>query len=209
MQKRKLYIVILAIILISLSGLSAQCLAAGEAPAIEFEIYDGPDCSASNDIIVWKGETSVRGFPDPEIDFGDDDNVKQLGPGRVEVSVKAGESYALIVIATNTQGTASVSIVLEGECGDKAVEKDADGEEGPEGKTGGDNMAEPSEEEPEPDQESEPAEEEADEDTMTEGVAKERERTEVEEEPERTNRRNIMIPASESMSGSIAEIISS
>ena len=43
MQKRKLFITLAAILTISLIGLSATCLAPGEDPTLELEIYDGPD----------------------------------------------------------------------------------------------------------------------------------------------------------------------
>ncbi len=123
MQKRKLFITFTAIITITLLGLSAQCGVGiiGQAPTIELEIYDGPDYSVSDDTCYYRAETIVTGMPDPEVTFTKDNNVKLLGPGRVEVSVRAGESYDLTATATNSAGTAIFSITLVGECGEIAM----------------------------------------------------------------------------------------
>ncbi len=120
MHKRKLLIAFTAIIIISFIGLSAQCGTAGEAPAIELEIYDGPDYSIIDHLCYFYVAAipvpTVTGSPEPEIDFSKDDNVEELGSGRgVKVGVKPGESYTLTATAANRYGTASVSIVLEGE----------------------------------------------------------------------------------------------
>ncbi len=121
MQKRKLFITLTAILAVSLAGLSATCLAPGESPTLELEIYDGPNYSESDDICYYRLETTVTGLPDPEVTFRDADNVNPLGSGRVEVGIEVGDSYTLTAIATNTQGTASVSITLKGDCGEEAA----------------------------------------------------------------------------------------
>ena len=127
MQKRKLFITLAAIITISLIGLSAQCGIAGEAPAIELEVYDGPDYSESDDICYYRVEATATGFPDPEVTFEDDDNVNPLGSGRVEVGVEVGDSYTLTATVTNPSGTASASITLLWEYGEEdTTDADAD-----------------------------------------------------------------------------------
>ncbi|MCD4669097.1 MAG: hypothetical protein K8S14_01485, partial [Actinomycetia bacterium] len=63
-------------------------------------------------------------MPDPEIEFGEDDNVDPLGSGRVEVGVEPGESYTLTATATNSAGTATVSIVLVGKCSEAATDEE-------------------------------------------------------------------------------------
>jgi len=122
MQKRKLFITLTVILAVSLAGLSATCLAPGESPTLKLEIYDGPDYSESDDICYYRLETIATGLPDPEVTFGDADNVNPLGSGRVEVGVEVGDSYTLTAIATNTQGTASVSIILKGDCEEEIAE---------------------------------------------------------------------------------------
>ncbi|MCK5567139.1 MAG: hypothetical protein KAI62_04455 [Actinomycetia bacterium] len=134
MQKRKFLITFVAILVISLIGLSATCLAPGEAPTLELEIYDGPDYSESDDMCYYRVEAVATGMPEPEIKFDDDNNVNPLGSGRVEVGAEVGDTYTLTATATNSAGTATVSIILVGECGeedadaDAAVDADADEE---------------------------------------------------------------------------------
>ncbi len=129
MQKRKFSIILAILIIIPLIGLSATCLAPGEAPALELEIYDGPDYSESDDMCYYRVEATATGFPDPVIEFDDDDNVDLLGSGRVEVGVEVGESYTLTATATNSAGTAAVSIILVGECSEIATaDEEADDE---------------------------------------------------------------------------------
>lgn len=131
MQRRKLFIILAAILVISLIGLSATCLAPGEAPTLSLEIYDGPDYSESDDMCYYRIEATAQGMPEPDIEFAEDDNVNPLGSGRVEVGVEVGDSYTLTATATNSAGTSTFSITLDGECGadiadEEAVEEEAD-----------------------------------------------------------------------------------
>ena len=126
MQKRKLLITIVAILTISLISLAVTCLAPSEAPTLELEIYNGPDYSESDNMCYYRVEAKTTGMPEPEIEFDDDDNVSLLGSGRVEVGVEVGDTYTLTAAATNSAGTASVSIILEGECGEESADSDAD-----------------------------------------------------------------------------------
>ena len=116
MQKRKLFAILSIIITISLIGLSAQCGAPSEAPTIELKIYDGPDYLESDKMCYYRVEAIVTGMPDPEIEFEVDDNINQLGPGRVEVGVEVGDTGTLTATATNSAGIANASITLTGEC---------------------------------------------------------------------------------------------
>ena len=155
MQKRKFSIMLAILIIIPLIGLSAQCGFGGEAPTLKMEIYDGPDYSESDDMCYYRVEATVTGMPEPVIEFDDnDDNVDLLGSGRVEVGVEAGDSYTLDATATNSAGTASVSIILVGECDEDAASDE------------------------------EAVEEEAEEEVVDEEEAEEEEAPEVEEEPD-------------------------
>ncbi len=124
MQRRKFSIIFVILMIIPLIGLSAQCGFGGEAPTLEMEIYDGPDYSESDNMCYYRVEATATGMPDPEIEFGEDDNVDPLGSGRVEVGVEPGESYTLTATATNSAGTATVSIVLVGECSEAATDEE-------------------------------------------------------------------------------------
>ena len=146
-----------------------------ETPTIELEIYDGPNYSESYDMCVYyivaviyipvapiQGSLAT-GNPEPEIDFSKDDNVEELGSGRgVKVSVKVGESYTLI--ATNSEGTASDSITLLGECREEVAEEGEAGEE-------------------EPAEEEEPGDEEASDEAKVEEPAEVAPETELEPKP--------------------------
>lgn len=124
MKKRKLLTILALILSISLIGLSATCQAPGEVPTLELEVYDGPDYSESDDMCYYRIEATAKGMPEPEIEFDDDDNVSPLGSGRIEVGVEAGSSYTLNAIATNSAGTATVSIILDGECEEEVTEEE-------------------------------------------------------------------------------------
>jgi len=124
MQKRKLFITLAAILTISLIGLSATCLAPGEDPTLELEIYDGPDYSESDNMCYYRVEAIATGMPAPEIEFDEGDNVSSLGSGRVEVGVEIGDTYTLTATAKNSAGTATFSIILEGGCGEEEVVDD-------------------------------------------------------------------------------------
>ena len=131
MKKRKLFTIIVVILVISMMGLSAQCGFGGESPTLELEIYDGPDYSESDGMCYYRVEAISTGTPAPQVEFAQDDNVEAIGTGRVEVGVEVGDTYTLTATATNSAGTATVSIVLDGNCGDETevteTDEDADG----------------------------------------------------------------------------------
>ncbi|MFC2145079.1 hypothetical protein ACFLQQ_01990 [Actinomycetota bacterium] len=129
MHIRKLFIVLAAILTISLIGLSATCLAPGEAPTIELEVYDGPDYSESDGMCYYRVEAKAEGMPEPEIEFAEDDNINPLGSDKVEVGVEIGGSYTLEATATNSAGTASVSFILDGDCDEEATDEETAEEE--------------------------------------------------------------------------------
>jgi hypothetical protein len=122
LKKRKLSICFSAILAISLIGLTAACLAPGEAPTIELEIYDGPDYSESDNMCYYRVEATATGMPEPEIEFDGDDNINPLGSRRVEVGVEIGDTYTLTAAAKNITGSATASIMLAGKCGETGDE---------------------------------------------------------------------------------------
>jgi hypothetical protein len=122
MQKKKFFIVLSIITVISLVGISAQCLGPKEAPTIVLEVYDGPDYSESDNIYYYRVEAIATGTPDPEVKFSEDDNVSLIGTNRVEVGVDIGDSYDLTATAENLAGTASVTITLDGPFGEEVAE---------------------------------------------------------------------------------------
>ncbi len=131
MKKRSLFIVLIIIAAISLLTVSARCGISTESPVVELQIYDGPDYSESDDTCYYRVEAIVSGTPDPEVEFSGDDNIELLGSDKAEVRVEAGDSYTLVVTAANLAGTATASIILQGECGKEMAEGEEEaGEEG-------------------------------------------------------------------------------
>ena len=217
MKKRKLFIVITTVLIISLIGLSVACLAPGEVPTLKLEIYDGPIYSESDDMCYYKVEAIVSGIPKPEVTFSDDDNINSLSSERVEVGVEVGDSYTLTVTATNSAGDATATIILEGECNKEAPNVEEAEEEPPDENTTDKEEEEVSEESTTKEEgtgsESETAEEEDTGDNITEGVVKspapddDVAETTIDTpvtEPE-TEMYRISIPASESMSGMLGQ----
>jgi len=143
-KKLQLIPVFITIISIVLVSLSLQCGAGGEAPEVELEIYDGPDFSESEKMCYYRIEALVTGEPEPEVKFSSDDNVRNIGSDKVEVGVEVGDSYNLKVTANNSEGTATTSIVLSGECGKEVAEEEEEEEE-----ASGEEEATPEEEEEE------------------------------------------------------------
>jgi len=124
MQKKNFFIVLSIITVISLVGISAQCLGPKEAPTIVLEVYDGPDYSEADNIYYYRVEAIATGTPDPEVKFSEDDNVSLIGTNRVEVGVDIGDSYDLTATAENLAGTASVTITLDGPFGEEVAEEE-------------------------------------------------------------------------------------
>jgi hypothetical protein len=134
MKNKKLLIALISIIIICVvAGLAIffymQRGAEGETPTIKLEIYDGPDYSESDNMCYYRVEAVYSGTPEPEIKFGEDDNVNLLGDNKAEVGVEAGDSYTLIATATNSAGTATASIELSGECGEEVAKEEEEAEE--------------------------------------------------------------------------------
>jgi hypothetical protein len=94
-KKLSLIPVIITILSIALVSMSLQCGAGGEAPAVELEIYDGPEFSESDNMCYYRVEAKASGDPEPEIEFSSDDNVNNIGSGRVEVGVEVGDFMLL------------------------------------------------------------------------------------------------------------------
>ena len=116
--------ILVAIFLFTTAAVCTQCGQQTGAPTIKLEIYEGPTYSASDNTCYYSIEAIVTGTPGPEIEFGEDDNVKSLGNNRVRVGVEEGNSFILTATATNTAGLASASITLIGEFIEEEAEED-------------------------------------------------------------------------------------
>jgi len=87
-----------------------------EAPTMTLEIYEGPMYSAADDICYWRVKANVDGSPNPTISWSRDNSNGSFGTKKAQVNLNRGETYTLIAIATNSEGSVEKSIVLEWGC---------------------------------------------------------------------------------------------
>ena len=85
---------------------------AGVAPTINLEIFEGPIYSADNGICYYRVKATVTGDPAPVIYFSKDDSGGAWGKNKVQVNLKNGENYNLVVTAVNSVGTVTNNIAL-------------------------------------------------------------------------------------------------
>jgi len=90
---------------------------AKEAPTINIEVYEGPLYSQSDDVCFWRIKATVTGSPTPSVEFSKDDSNGAWGSRKAQVNIgDPSESSILIATATNSEGTATNSMVLTWEC---------------------------------------------------------------------------------------------
>ena len=71
MKRRKLLIFFVAIMVLSMMGLGAQCGFGGQSPTLELEVYDGPDYSEDDGMCYYRVEAISTGTPTPAIEFSE------------------------------------------------------------------------------------------------------------------------------------------
>jgi len=81
-------------------------------PTLKLVIYEGPVIIEDNSICYYRVEAIVTGDPYPAIKFSKDDSNGAWGKNKAQVNLKNGESYNLIVTATNSAGNITKSIAL-------------------------------------------------------------------------------------------------
>ncbi|GAJ02449.1 unnamed protein product, partial [marine sediment metagenome] len=88
-----------------------------EAPTITLEVYEGPIYSAADDVCYWRVKANVIGKPNPTVEFNKDDSGGAWGSKKVQINLSdPSETFTLTATATNTEGSATDSIVLEWGC---------------------------------------------------------------------------------------------
>jgi len=100
-------------------------------PTIDLEIYYGPDFSPYDAVCYYRIEAEVTGNPTPEVEFSKDDSFGAWGERKCQVNLEStSETYTLTATATNSEGTATDSIIISWECTESFEEAEAgDGEE--------------------------------------------------------------------------------
>ena len=80
-------------------------------PTLKLIVYEGP-VIVDSDMCYYRVEAIVTGNPAPVIKFSKDDSNGTWGKNKAQVNLKNGESYDLIVTATNSAGTVTKHIEL-------------------------------------------------------------------------------------------------
>lgn len=88
------------------------------APTVRLEIVEGPTFSQAGDnVCYYRVKAHITGNPYPAISFNKDDSKGAWGKNIAQVNLyKSGESFTLEATVTNSQGTASDSIILSHTC---------------------------------------------------------------------------------------------
>ncbi|MFA5014238.1 MAG: hypothetical protein WC549_01675 [Actinomycetota bacterium] len=88
------------------------------APAISLQIIEGPSYSQLGDnACYYRVKANVTGSPYPAISFNKDDSLGSWGQDISQINLYSnGDSFTLEATATNSQGTASATIILSYSC---------------------------------------------------------------------------------------------
>ncbi len=81
-------------------------------PTLKLVIYEGPVIIQDSDICYYRVEAIVTGEPYPAIKFSKDDSNGAWGKNKAQVNLENGESYDLIVTATNVSGSVTKHLEL-------------------------------------------------------------------------------------------------
>lgn len=81
-------------------------------PTLKLVVYEGPVIIEDSSICYYRVEAIVTGDPYPAIKFSKDDSNGAWGKNKAQVNLKNGESYNLIVTATNSAGNITRSVEL-------------------------------------------------------------------------------------------------
>ena len=88
-----------------------------EAPTITLEIYEGPIYSSSDNVCYYRIKAVVTGDPTPSVVFSKDDSDGAWGSKKVQINLSdPTETYTLTATATNSEGSATDSMVLSWGC---------------------------------------------------------------------------------------------
>ncbi len=81
-------------------------------PTLKIVVYEGPVIVQDSDMCYYRIEARVSGEPYPTIKFSKDDSNGTWGNNIAQVNLKNGESYDLVVTATNSAGSVTKHIEL-------------------------------------------------------------------------------------------------
>ena len=81
-------------------------------PTLRLIVYEGPVIVQEDELCYYRVEAIVTGDPYPAIRFSRDDSNGVWGKNKAQVNLRNGESYVLVVTATNTAGEVTEQIEL-------------------------------------------------------------------------------------------------
>ena len=80
------------------------------APTVTLEKIYGPE--KVGDLTVYRYRAVVTGTPEPEVVFNKDDSKSTWGKYIAQVNLKAGETFTLKVVVTNSEGSAEADVYI-------------------------------------------------------------------------------------------------
>lgn len=107
-----LILVFTVVLILSASPLKHLLFKSKSAPQLALELIQGPLYYPEEEHFVFTVEAHVSGNPQPEIIFSRDDSMGTLGPSQALIYLSDGETFNLMVEATNSLGKTSESIDL-------------------------------------------------------------------------------------------------
>ena len=94
-------------------------------PTIELSIYEGPTYAEVSGVCYYRIKADITGSPIPDVDFSKDDSGGTLGDLKCQVNINnPGDTYTLIAVAKNSEGTDDDSIELTWGCEEEATPDD-------------------------------------------------------------------------------------
>jgi len=88
-----------------------------QVPTIDLLIYEGPTYSEDDDVCYFRIEAVVTGNPVPSVSFSKDDSGGSWGPLKTQINLNSPtDLYTLTATATNSEGTATDSLLLSWGC---------------------------------------------------------------------------------------------
>ena len=86
-------------------------------PVLTLAIVEGPVILEDNSLCYYRVKAETKGSPAPKLFFSKDDSNGAWGSSIVQVNLSPGESYELIVKASNSSGQANASTILNWQAG--------------------------------------------------------------------------------------------
>jgi len=101
----------------STSGFKSEQDSVNTVPLLTLAIVEGPIIIEDSSLCYYRVKAEVKGSPTPKLFFSKDDSNSAWGSNIVQVNLSPGESYELVVKASNSSGQANASAILNWQTG--------------------------------------------------------------------------------------------